>query len=121
MQHTSMREAVNDYMPTRELQYQFMLRKGWHLPKLKTSLVTIEFLHQVFEGRIWLPKQSEVSIVQLATPPPNEILRELLLNALDEKGATNRGMHRLRKELEKKQKSGEGNTNEEEKKAPEVP
>ena len=49
MQQTNL-QKVNEYLPNRQAQYDFLIRRGYYMPSFKSSIVTIEFMHAVFIG-----------------------------------------------------------------------
>ena len=46
-----------------------MLRKDFYMPSYKCEAVNVKFMHAVFTGECFLPKQSEICPAILATPP----------------------------------------------------
>ena len=53
---TNERDQLESYLPGKEYQYDFMLRKGFFLPDIKSNLVTIDWMDLVFRGIVWCPK-----------------------------------------------------------------
>ena len=55
-----------------------MLRNGFYLPKLKSSMVTGEYMEKVREGVIWCPKYKDVRLRPCPDPPTKETLMNIL-------------------------------------------
>ena len=93
---------VDDYMPNKKLQHSFLLRRGFYLPSFKSSFCTVEAMHRVFLGEVWIPQQSEIASIILPTPPPNELLKGELMAALADRGKKEPSVKNLFDELIKK-------------------
>ena len=83
MEFASIKEAIDFYLGNKSAFYGFMLRKGFALPEESTTAVTIRFLDLGFRRQIWIPKQTELSYIQLETPPSQDESKALLLNLLE--------------------------------------
>ena len=75
---------MNVYLQNKELFYQFMLRKGYFMPSYKCEGLNVPFMHAVFTGECYLPKQTEVTPTVLATPPSVELTKNALIQVLEE-------------------------------------
>ena len=53
-----------------------MLRNRWLMPKFKENIITLKFLQGVKDGKIWSPKQQDTIRVQLAEPPPRQMIAD---------------------------------------------
>jgi len=49
--------------------YNAMNLNGWHMPKLKTPLVTREFMNGVRYGQVYCPKKRAVKLAYCPDPP----------------------------------------------------
>ncbi len=58
--------------------YNAMLRNGWYLPHLKSSLVNQDYLEKVKAGKVWCPKYSDIRLSPCPDPPPKSLLLDLL-------------------------------------------
>ena len=52
--------------------YKALVAGGWLLPKISTSIVTMEFLHEVRQEKIFCPKLVDVRFKPCANPPTIE-------------------------------------------------
>ena len=76
------RKLFDQYVPNKRAFYDLLIRKRKYLPDFEYNIITIEFLHQIFNGELPVPTQDEVSCITLATPPNKRELKKILLGEL---------------------------------------
>ena len=54
--------------------YKAMIRNGWYLPKLKSSVVTEKYLNGVRDKKYYCPKYSDLKTLPCPDPPGKEFL-----------------------------------------------
>lgn len=58
--------------------HEAILRNQFFTPGLKSAMMTVDFMKKVSEGKEWLPKCSEIRIMNCADPPPKLAIAEIL-------------------------------------------
>ena len=73
-------------IPDKKSMYKAMLRNGYCMPRLKSSLCCLKWMKRVRAGKYWCPRVHEIRPFNCADPPQKEeILRHLLGFATDAK------------------------------------
>ena len=75
----STKDAVDQFLLDKHYFHSFLLRRGYFVPHKKGSAVTIPFMDAVFTGQCFLPKQTEVHPVRLASMPSKKHAKEQLI------------------------------------------
>ena len=52
--------TVDTMVRTKSSYYKALVAQGWLLPKISSSIVTMEFLHEVRQKKIYCPKLADV-------------------------------------------------------------
>ena len=76
------RKLFDQFIPDKKSFYELLIRKGKFLPDYECNIITIEFLHQIFNDELPVPNQNEVNCITLATPPNKRELKKILLSEL---------------------------------------
>ena len=72
-------QEIQAKLPDKDAFWVQMTRSGWYLPSQTSSIISIDYLNDVLEGEIWVPKFDEVHIRPCVLPPPKEeFAREIL-------------------------------------------
>ena len=79
---TEARKLFDQFVPNKKSFYELLIRKRKFLPDYEYNIITIDFLHQVFNGELPVPNQDEVSCITLATPPSKRECKKILLSEL---------------------------------------
>ena len=66
--------VVND----KETLHEAIRRNQFYTPGIKESMMTIEFMKNVSEGTEWLPKCSEIRLLNCVEPPSKQQIAEML-------------------------------------------
>ena len=81
--HLSVHEAAQ-YINDRKSMYASIVRNQHWTPKFKDLIMTIEYMQMVQTGAAWLPKTSDIRILNCYDPPPKaevaKILYDLMVN-----------------------------------------
>ena len=78
---TDARKVVNNLSSF----YEGMLRNGFYLPSLKSSIVSQEYMEQVRIGEMWCPKFENVLERPCPRPPSKQALLEILTDIVVDK------------------------------------
>lgn len=54
------------------------MRNGFCIPKLKSTIVTEEYLTGVIEEKYWVPRFGQFAIFACTTPPTKQVLLQYL-------------------------------------------
>ena len=74
--------TVDKYIRNKSQYYRALEVKGWLLPKISSSIVTMEFLHEVRAKAIYCPMLAEVRFKSCPNPPSIEVLCEMIQNGI---------------------------------------
>ena len=85
MKHTLTIEEAKSTVKTKEQTFNAMVRNRWFLPKLKSSIVTQDYIKGVREGKLWCPKYDHLKPLPCPDPPSKEILMEEVVKFTAEK------------------------------------
>ena len=61
-------EAQN-VLYNKKVYFALMLRNGFHMPKITSSICSLEWMDKVREGSLWIPKDEDVWIKNCAAAP----------------------------------------------------
>ena len=67
--------------------HEALIRNGYYMPRLSSSLCTNTYMVKVRDGEIWCPRYREVRLLPCPRPPSKEVLMMKLAAVMD---ATNR-------------------------------
>ena len=59
--------------------HESAMRNDWHVPPLKSTIVTVKWLKAIINGKLWCPKYAEIRLRPCPTPPPKELIVHELL------------------------------------------
>ena len=79
---SSTETTVQSLLTNKTQQIDLVRRLDFFLPKESAQIMTIQFLHEVFIGKVFLPKQFEVHPVQRTKLPPKKDCLNILLSIL---------------------------------------
>jgi hypothetical protein len=65
--------------------YEAVQRNGYHLPSIKSTLVTENYLINVMDGSYWCPKVEEIKLRQCPRPPEKRVLLKKFLDLMEGK------------------------------------
>jgi hypothetical protein len=65
-----------------------MVRNRWYLPKLKSSIMSLNYMHDVRQNKTWCLKYDNLNRQPCPNPPPKNILEKEFLSL-----AVNNGLH----------------------------
>ncbi len=71
--------TVNDfsqYIQNKRDLYEACERNGFYLPRLKTSMVTEEYMRNVITGAAWCPLRKKIVMLGCPRPPIKHVLIE---------------------------------------------
>ena len=54
--------------------YEAVLRNGFYLPKLKSSMITEEYMRNVLMGKAFCPKYEQIKLHPCPRPPGKDVL-----------------------------------------------
>ena len=74
--------AVDKMIRTKTDFYKALKAKGWLLPKISSSIVTMEFLQEVRSKTIYCPMLEDVRFKPCLNPPSIEVLCEMIQNGV---------------------------------------
>jgi len=77
-------KALAAQITKKEHYHECLLRAGFYMPALKSSLCTVEYMQNVREGKLFCLKSDLVRYKACPRPPPFKVLLELLLQAARE-------------------------------------
>ena len=63
-----------------------MIRNGFFLPSLKSTIITEDYMVKVRSGAVWCPKFSEIRLGPCVSPPKLEYLMNEVVRLSTEKG-----------------------------------
>ena len=66
--------------------YEAAVRNGFYLPKIKSSIITEDYINSVISGALACPKYSEIRLKPCPMPPDKETLIMYAQTALGERG-----------------------------------
>ena len=72
---------LNRLVKSKEAFHLALADKGLYLPELKSKSVTGPYLWNVFLGKIWVPKRSQIQIAFI----PGFVSKETLFEAIEER------------------------------------
>lgn len=75
--------------------YEALIRNGYFLPSIKSSVVSEKYLVGILEGNIYCPKIESIKLKGCPSPPSKEVLIAKLLEALKQRGIENHGLDEL--------------------------
>jgi hypothetical protein len=78
-------EQAKELVKTRDHLYKAMLRNGWYLPSLKSSIITQDYMNDVREGKFWCPKYKDLKTLPCPDPPGKEFLLDEVVKITTEK------------------------------------
>ena len=56
--------------------YEAVVRNGYYLPKLKTTMITEDYMRNVISGKAFCPKYAEIKMLPCPRPPCKQVLLE---------------------------------------------
>ena len=59
--------------------YEALQRNGYYLPKLKTTMITEDYMRNVISGKTFCPKYDEIKMLPCPRPPGKEVLMQKFL------------------------------------------
>ena len=62
------------------------MRHGYHMPALKSSICTLEYLAKVQAAKVWCPLSIDIRLKACPRPPRSSELLQLLQEAAEEDG-----------------------------------
>ena len=54
--------------------YDAAIRNGWYLPKMKSSIITEEYITNVITGKVFCPRFSDIKLVPCPKPPEKQLM-----------------------------------------------
>lgn len=62
--------------------YDILTRNRYYLPSPKCQLVTVDYLMEVMQGNVWVPKFPDIRLLPCPKPPIRKYILEELLIAM---------------------------------------
>lgn len=56
--------------------YEAVVRNGYYLPKIKTTMITEDYMRNVISGKAFCPKYAEIKMLPCPRPPCKQVLLE---------------------------------------------
>lgn len=72
--------------------YDALIRNGYFLPSLKSTLITEAYLRGVMEGRVYCPKTEMIKLKGCPSPPSKDILLTKFIECLIRRGIEDHGI-----------------------------
>ena len=79
---TATESTVQSLLTNKAQQVDLLRRLDFFLPRESAQIMTSQFLHEVFIGQVFLPRQSEVHPVQRTKLPPKKDCLNILIDIL---------------------------------------
>jgi hypothetical protein len=73
-------DDFSKYIQNKRDLYEACERNGFYLPRLKTTMVTEEYMRQVIKGNSWCPMRSKIKMLGCPRPPNKSVLLEKFWN-----------------------------------------
>jgi hypothetical protein len=73
-------DDFSKYIQNKRDLYEACERNGFYLPRLKTTMVTEEYMRQVIKGNSWYPMRSKIKMLGCPRPPNKSVLLEKFWN-----------------------------------------
>jgi hypothetical protein len=73
-------DDFSKYIQNKRDLYEACERNGFYLPRLKTTMVTEEYMRQVIKGRSWCPLRKDIKMLGCPRPPNKSALLEKFWN-----------------------------------------
>ena len=78
----SIRQKINEYLPTREYFHEWLLRQKFFIPDVKCNIMTCAFMHQIATNEVFMPKIDAVRPVTIPKPPSRPTVQAELVEVL---------------------------------------
>ena len=70
------------YLSDKESFWKFLVRKGYLMPSLKSTIISLDFCDKVFRKVIRLPSWVLCRPAMVAEPPEKKVLKQMLIENL---------------------------------------
>ena len=67
-------DAFSQLIRNKNDLYEACLRNDYYLPRLKTSMVTEDYMRNVITGKAFCPKFKDIKMMPCPRPPGKEVL-----------------------------------------------
>lgn len=61
-----------DAIKSKEHFYECLVRYGYHMPALKSSIVTMKYMERVKQGKVYCPLTRDIRLKACPRPPPSK-------------------------------------------------
>jgi len=76
-------DDFSKYIQNKRDLYEACERNGFYLPRLKTTMVTKEYMRQVIKGSSWCPLRKDIKMLGCPRPPNKSELLDKFWNYID--------------------------------------
>ena len=77
-------EVLASSIKSKEHYHECLVRFGYHMPALKSSICTLDYLTRVKAGKVYCPMTADVRLKACPRPPSQKVLLEMLKEAAAE-------------------------------------
>ena len=85
-------DEFSRYIVNKRDYYDAMVSNGYYLPKYKSSIITEEYMQDVFKGKIFCPRFADIKMLPCPRPPNKDVLIKKVLGIGVNHNFTHHGM-----------------------------